>query len=82
VPLRPAQEQEEEVRPVVNVIVRELAPLERFLSEPVEEEAAAASPVRRLRSATDAEEEPEGADVASSMRAAAPPVQSFAGRRR
>ncbi len=46
-------ERGEEIRPVVNVIVRELAPLERFL--------------------------PGG----SSMRAVAPPVQSFArGRRR
>ena len=86
VPCRRAQA-EEEVRPVINVIVRELAPLERFLSEPVDaEERRDGSRVHRLRSAGSAqagsEEEPEGADVGSSMRAAAPPMQSFAGRRR
>jgi DNA polymerase III alpha subunit len=86
VPFRRAQA-EEEVRPVINVIVRELEPLERFLSEPVDaEEHRDGSRVHRLRSAGSAqagsEEEPEGADVGSSMRAAAPPMQSFAGRRR
>jgi len=85
------QEPEEEIRPVINVIVRELAPLERFLDGGVEEGAdrLAGASVRRLpgseRSAasTATEEELGGADVGSSMRAAAPPVQSFAmGRRR
>jgi error-prone DNA polymerase len=84
----------EEIRPVVNVLVRELAPLERFLSDGVEEGAAAAS-VYRLpgveRAGTAAEgastaggeEDVEGAEAGSSMRAVAPPVQSFAmGRRR
>jgi error-prone DNA polymerase len=86
-------EQEEEIRPVINVIVRELAPLERFLDGGVEEGAGrlARASVHRLpgserpvaSAGAGAGEEPEGADVGSSMRAAAPPVQSFAmGRRR
>jgi error-prone DNA polymerase len=75
-------EEGEEIRPVINVIVRELAPLDRFLDGGMEEGAAAAS-VHRLRAAQVAEEELEGSEVGSSMRAAAPPVQSFAmGRRR
>ena len=84
----------EPIRPVINVIVRELAPLERHLSSGVEEgpEATAGARVHRLpgaeRTAASAgvaagEEELEGTEVGSSMRAAAPPVQSFAmGRRR
>jgi error-prone DNA polymerase len=79
----------EEIRPVINVVVRELASLERFLAGGLEgpEEAAAAG-VRHLRRAPAAggqqgAEEPAGEEVASSMRAAAPAVQSFAmGRRR
>jgi error-prone DNA polymerase len=76
---------------VVNVIVRELAPLERFLAGGVEEESQAATArVRRLRRRegpaapeVGGEEEVESGEVGSSMRAAAPPVQSFAmGRRR
>jgi error-prone DNA polymerase len=84
---------------VVNVIVRELAPLERFLSESAEdgEAPAASASVHRLpapeRSPAGADEAPsddiqehEGeadVEVGSSMRAVAPPVQSFAmGRRR
>ena len=59
----------ERVPPVVNVIVRELAALERFLAG---EEDSGAS-VHRL----------PGAEVGAGMRAVAPPVQSFAaGRRR
>jgi error-prone DNA polymerase len=72
---------------VVNVIVRELAALERFLSGGVEgsEETATAAQVHHLPasepSPTPAEE--EGVEVGSSMRAVAPPVQNFAmGRRR
>jgi error-prone DNA polymerase len=81
---------EEQIRPVINVVVRELASLESFLAGGLEapEEPAAAS-VRRLRRSQEEPpgelvgEEPAGAEVASSMRAAAPPVQSFAmGRRR
>ncbi len=86
---------EEEIRPVINVIVRELAPLDDFLDGTVEDGVAGAggASVHRLpggersvaaRSAeAGREEELEGADVAASLRAAAPPVQSFAmGRRR
>ena len=83
--------------PSVNVIVGELASRSRrFLSERrrrgggVGRAGARASPAGpapgRADDATtpvDAEEEPDGAEVGSSMRAAAPPVQSFAiGRRR
>ena len=74
--------------PVINVIVRELAPLERFLSGGAEDEPGtqAGARVHRLPGAADgpaAAEEPDGTEVGSSMRAAAPPVQSFAmGRRR
>jgi error-prone DNA polymerase len=85
----------EEIRPVINVIVRELAPLERYLSGGVEdgEEPAASARVHRLpgspeesraeESRADGEEQAPSAEVGSSMRAVAPPVQSFAaGRRR
>jgi error-prone DNA polymerase len=84
-------EEEEEVRPVINVIVRELEPLERFLSGGVEglEGTAPGARVHHLPAvkrgapSVGEEEELQGADVGSSMRAAAPPVQSFAaGRRR
>jgi hypothetical protein len=68
------------------VIVRELAALECFLSGGVEDsEETATAQVHHLPasepSPTPAEE--EGVEVGSSMRAVAPPVQSFAmGRRR
>ena len=75
---------------VANVIVRELAPLERFLT-PDETQDGSAS-VSRLRSAEpgrpagDGDSGDEAADavrVGAAMRAVAPPVQSFAaGRRR
>ncbi len=69
----------EEVPPVVNVLVRELAPLERFLAPASDGEAPAQAQVHRLR--PDAAE--EGAEVGASLRAVAPAVQSFAtGRRR
>ncbi len=74
---------------VVNVIVRELAPLERFVAGGVdgagrEDGARVQRLPDRERSAPD---RPEGHDeeieVGSSMRAVAPPIQSFAmGRRR
>jgi error-prone DNA polymerase len=75
---------------VVNVIVRELEPLERYLPGGIEvgEEAAASARVHSLsdrRSAPAAadEDEESAAEVGAGMRAAAPPVQSFAmGRRR
>jgi error-prone DNA polymerase len=63
----------EEVPSVVNVIVRELAALERFLAPASGEGADTGASVHRL---------PEG-EVGAHMRAVAPPVQSFAaGRRR
>jgi error-prone DNA polymerase len=80
----------EEIRPVINVIVRELAPLERFLPGGVDEaDTDLGARVRVLRAdhaqvaAHQDEEELQGVDVGSSMRAVAPPIQSFAsGRRR
>jgi len=103
-------ERAEDVRPVINVIVRELEALERHLQDGLAgEDAAASGRVRQLPGATpaaqdasraldaderdagghdagalDAEEEAApGTEIGSSIRAAAPPVQSFAmGRRR
>jgi hypothetical protein len=83
----------EEIRPVINVLVRELVPLERFLPGGVDEELAAGATLHRLPGAADraapgaaepgAEEAVDGDEVGSSMRAVAPPIQSFAaGRRR
>jgi error-prone DNA polymerase len=79
----------EQARPVINVIVSELCALEGFLSDGAEEgpAAGARASVHRLPSSAPApaggEEQIAGAEVASSIRAAAPPVQSFAsGRRR
>ncbi len=82
----PAQ-QAEEIRPVINVIVRELAPLERCLAGELEEgPEQGGGRVHRLPGSAPAPlpgEEPEGYEVAASMRAAVPPMQSFgAGRRR
>jgi error-prone DNA polymerase len=80
---------QEEIRPVINVLVRELAPLERFLPggmDEVEDQRPPAVrhlPDRRRTDAAVGEEAVEGAEVGSSMRAVAPPVTSFAaGRRR
>ncbi|HEY5262056.1 MAG TPA: hypothetical protein VIJ33_08080, partial [Solirubrobacteraceae bacterium] len=86
--------EEEQALPVVNVLVRELAALERFLA-PAEEDAAqagASGRVTHLRGAAmewegtggaEADEDQEGAAMGAGMRAVAPPVQSFAsGRRR
>jgi error-prone DNA polymerase len=80
---------EEQIRPVINVIVRELESLESFLEGGLAPEQAPAGAVRRLRRDSHeppgelGAEEPPGAEVAASMRAAAPPIQSFAmGRRR
>jgi error-prone DNA polymerase len=81
----------ERAQGVVNVIVRELAPLERFLSGGLEGTEGQAGSARVHRLPTGAEspagevesEEVESGEVGSSMRAVAPPVQSFAmGRRR
>jgi len=90
VAIRPDREREQ-IPPIVNVIVRELAPLERFVEGALgdEERAAASARVRhlpdaeRVTAAGDEEREEDGVEVGSSMRAVAPPVQSFAqGRRR
>jgi error-prone DNA polymerase len=81
-------EEREQIRPVVNVIVRELEALERHLSGGVEgiDEVAQAARVHHLSSsrapAADGEEQPEGTEVGSSMRAVVPPMQSFGGGRR
>ena len=80
----------EEVPPVVNVVVRELAALERHLGPAVGERAPAQAQIHRLPGAvadgaaqTGREAEEEGVEVGAGMRAVAPPVQSFAaGRRR
>jgi len=75
-------ERAEDLRPVINVIVRELEPLERYLPDGLEGEVAdAAAQVHYLHGAE--QDGIQGEEVASSMRAVAPPVQSFAmGRRR
>jgi error-prone DNA polymerase len=81
--------EQERIPPVINVIVRELAPLERFVEGALGDEERAAASARVLHlpdveraAAADGEEE-DGVEVGSSMRAVAPPVQSFAqGRRR
>jgi error-prone DNA polymerase len=75
---------------VVNVIVRELEPLERYLPGGIEagEESAVQARVHNLSDRRPApvvadEDEESAAEVGAGMRAAAPPVQSFAmGRRR
>jgi error-prone DNA polymerase len=89
-PLLLARGSLERSQEVVNVIVRELAALERFLPGGVEEGEgrAAAARVHQLRrkppQPSGAEEEQdESVEVGSSIRAVAPPIQSFAmGRRR
>ncbi len=67
---------------VVNLIVRELAALERFVSGGVDgEQPPAPARVHRLpapATAAASEQEDEAAEVGSSMRAVAPPIQSFA----
>jgi error-prone DNA polymerase len=86
-PLLLAQGRLERSEGVVNVIVRELAALERFLAEVVEEGEAAVATVRVHRlpgpERPPTSEQQESVELAASMRAVAPPVQSFAmGRRR
>ena len=76
----------EVIRPVVNLLVRELEPLERHIDGGLAEGPARGN-VRSLPTASPvepaAEQDADGAEVGSSMRAAAPPIQSFAmGRRR
>jgi error-prone DNA polymerase len=90
-PLLLARGRVERSEGVVNLIVRELAALERFVSGGVEraEREAATARVHRLPIPDQPEDEPRSDDdeqdveVGSSMRAVAPPIQSFAmGRRR
>jgi error-prone DNA polymerase len=66
---------------VVNVLIRELAPLERYLTD---EGAGEGASVSHLPSATaDEAQREEGAEMGADLRAVAPPIQSFAsGRRR
>jgi len=68
---------------VINLIVRELEPLERFLDGGLDE-AAAGGTVHRLPPSGPREDgDTAAAEVVSSIRAVAPPIQSFAaGRRR
>jgi error-prone DNA polymerase len=90
-PLLLAKGQLERSEGVINVLVRELAALERFLSPDAGETEQRARVHRLPTSAGEHPAEPEqlleeqdaAVEVGASMRAAAPPVQSFAaGRRR
>ncbi len=82
----------EEVPPVINVIVRELAALERFVEPAAGEGAVARAQVHHLPGraaagedavAAGREGEQDSAEVGAGLRAVAPAVQSFAaGRRR
>lgn len=74
----------EVIRPVVNLLVRELEPLERHIDGGLAEGAAPSSLASLPAAGEQAVEwEADGSEVAASMRAAAPPIQSFAmGRRR
>jgi error-prone DNA polymerase len=70
---------------VLNVIVSELAALERFLAPTEGEDASSAALVSRFPGADRQapEDEQEGSEMGADMRAVAPPIQSFAsGRRR
>jgi error-prone DNA polymerase len=83
---------EERIAPIVNVLVRELFALERFLAPVPGEASATQAQVHRLpqlqprqdeRVAPAEEAAEEGAALGASLRAVAPPVQSFGvGRRR
>jgi error-prone DNA polymerase len=87
-PLLLARGRVERSEGVVNLLVRDLAELERFVSGGVgaEEREAVLARVHQLPSAerpSGEATEREAAEIGSSMRAVAPPVQSFAmGRRR
>ena len=73
----------EAIRPVINLIVRELEPLERFLDVGLDEARGGEGTVHRLPGSKPEEQDTTGAEVVSSIRAVAPPIQSFAsGRRR
>ena len=86
-PLLLARGRVERAEGVVNLIVRELAALEQYVSGGVEGDGrdATGAPVHHLPVAERAQaaEEDDAIEVGSSMRAVAPPIQSFAmGRRR
>jgi error-prone DNA polymerase len=89
-PLLLARGKLERAHGVVNVIVRELAPLERFVTDGIEQEQGGATPARvhrlsdrRPQAHGDGVPDVDRGEVGSSMRAAAPPMQSFGqGRRR
>jgi error-prone DNA polymerase len=86
-PLLLARGRVERAEGVVNLIVRELAALEQYVSGGVGGEGrdATGAPVHHLPVAERAQaaEEDDAVEVGSSMRAVAPPIQSFAmGRRR
>jgi hypothetical protein len=77
-----AQEQTEAPRPVVNVLVREIAALESFLPAGVRDDAQPAV-VHRLPGAAEGEGEHLDGEQVAGLKAVAPPIQSFAmGRRR
>ncbi len=86
--LAPVREPDgEEIRPVINLLVAELDPLERYIDGALPGEQGEAGVVRRLPGRPEHQdgsaEQADGAEVGSSMRAVAPPIQSFAsGRRR
>jgi error-prone DNA polymerase len=72
----------ERAQGVVNVIVRELAPLERYVCGGVEGEQAGAG-TARVHRLPEPVQDMDGGEVGASMRAAVPPMQSFGrGRRR
>jgi error-prone DNA polymerase len=87
-PLLLARGRVERAEEVVNVIVRELAALEGYVAGGVEgeERRALSARVHHLpepQTAAGSEQEDDAGEVGSSMRAVAPPIQSFAmGRRR
>jgi error-prone DNA polymerase len=87
-PLLLARGRVERAEGVVNVIVRELAALEGYVAGGVEgeERRALSARVHHLpepQTAAGSEQEDGAGEVGSSMRAVAPPIQSFAmGRRR
>jgi len=81
-PLLLARGRLERAEGVVNVIVGELAALERYLSDGAADGAQAAAQAR-VHHLPDRDPAPDDVEVGSSMRAVAPPMQSFGmGRRR
>ncbi len=68
---------------VINVLVRELASLEASLADDLQSPAAQTHPLHAEPSPANADSEDADGGVGASMRAVAPPIQSFAsGRRR